>query len=254
MRYFGGKTNIGKQLLEVVLKDARPGQVYVEPFVGGCSVIQHVKDRRRIGCDMNPYIICLFKAVQNGWIPPEGVEEDEYDELVKERKKKGYNRHLDVTPRKAFISLVCSFSGIQWSGWSWQIRDFQMYDISLSGKRSVLKTKPLIQDVEFRFCDYRELKLPAQSIIYADPPYVNVAEYPETPNFDTPAFWQWSRDMTAKGHDVFVSEYVAPNDFVCVWEKSVRSHVSTNRTKQNSKRLEKLFQHESAVNKRKDIK
>ncbi|PJC56904.1 hypothetical protein CO024_00620, partial [Candidatus Gracilibacteria bacterium CG_4_9_14_0_2_um_filter_38_7] len=34
--------------------------------------------------------------------------------------------------------------------------------------------------------------------------------------------------MSAIGHSVFVSEYSAPDDFECVWEKKVKSSLSAN--------------------------
>ena len=73
-------------------------------------------------------------------------------------------------------------------------------------------------------------------LIYCDPPYAEGVGYAK--HFDTAAFWQWCRERTAEGHIVVISEYAAPPDFTCVWERSVKTHLN-NRAKRD--RVEKLF-------------
>ncbi len=106
MRYFGGKFKLAKEILEVVLKDARPGQVYVEPFVGGCSVVPHVTNRRRIAGDLNRYVICFLKAIQSGWIPPDNITEEQYDKILSHRRSSKYNKYLDVNPENSFTKYM----------------------------------------------------------------------------------------------------------------------------------------------------
>jgi len=60
----------------------------------------------------------------------------------------------------------------------------------------------------------KELDIPANSLVYCDPPYRGSTGYDGW--FDSRAFWQWCRDKTREGHTVFVSEYKAPPDFECV--------------------------------------
>lgn len=52
--------------------------------------------------------------------------------------------------------------------------------------------------------------------------------------------------MTAEGHDVLISEYNAPNDFVCVWQKGINMNLSGCKGKTA---VEKLFVHESIADK-----
>lgn len=56
-------------------------------------------------------------------------------------------------------------------------------------------------------------------------------------------FWQWCREKVQQGHDIFVSEYQAPEDFICVWEKQVNSSLTKNTGAK--KNVERLFQHRS---------
>ena len=65
MRYMGSKRRIAKDLLKIMLPLRKEGQVWVEPFVGGANLIQHV-DGERIGADNNKYLIALFKGLQEG--------------------------------------------------------------------------------------------------------------------------------------------------------------------------------------------
>lgn len=82
--------------------------------------------------------------------------------------------------------------------------------------------------------DYRQLKMKG-CIVYCDPPYRNNAFTNEYfYNFDSDEFWriaeEWSKD-----NYVFVSEYIAPPGWVCIWEKKSkgvfngRSRLATER-------------------------
>lgn len=56
MKYMGSKNKISKELLPLIIKNRIPNQWYVEPFVGGCNMIDKV-DGNRIGNDSNIYLI-----------------------------------------------------------------------------------------------------------------------------------------------------------------------------------------------------
>jgi len=51
--------------------------------------------------------------------------------------------------------------------------------------------------------------------------------------------------MVRLGHDVFVSEYSAPDDFACVWSKEVNN--SLTKDTGSKKGFECLFRHESQL-------
>jgi len=237
MRYFGGKFRLAKYLLPVILKEAKPRQTYVEPFVGGCNVIDKVCGCRRIAGDANPYVICLFKALQKGWLPPEGVTEEEYDEVLTTRR----DSKREISPRNAFISLGGGFSGKQWGAYSYDYRFGR--NTSLDNARiALISQAPDLKGVEFNCCKYFELNIPANSLIYCDPPYRGVKlPYPETGDFDSDAFWLWVETMSRHGHTIFVSEYSAPMGFEAVWEKEVPLAAGANNSTTCNKATEKLF-------------
>jgi DNA adenine methylase len=47
--------------------------------------------------------------------------------------------------------------------------------------------------------------------------------------------------MMSKKNSVFISEYVAPDDFECVWEGEVKTNFASQRSEATHKAVEKLF-------------
>ena len=91
----------------------------------------------------------------------------------------------------------------------------------------------------FEHKSYNELAIPERSIIYCDPPYRNTAEYKACATFDHEPFYEWCKLKQKEGHTVFVSEYVMPDDFICVWQKRVNSSLAKDTG--SKKNIEKLF-------------
>ena len=85
-------------------------------------------------------------------------------------------------------------------------------------------------------CDYRQLNT-KKSFIYCDPPYANRQQYSNATNFDHDEFWEVMRNWS-KDNFVLVSELIAPNDFICIWEKLTSRSINTTN---KSKDTEKLF-------------
>ena len=56
MQYMGSKNRIAKEILPIILKNKTEEQVYVEPFCGGCNMIDKVEGKR-IANDYNEYLI-----------------------------------------------------------------------------------------------------------------------------------------------------------------------------------------------------
>lgn len=98
--------------------------------------------------------------------------------------------------------------------------------------------------------DYAEVKIstpPQDTIIYADPPYINTSEYKLCGNsFDYERFYQWCIDKAKKGHYVFISEYNMPQDrFKEVWSKETYASFNVISrdcgAKTKPQRVERLF-------------
>lgn len=228
MKYMGSKNRLAKELLPIILRDRLPNQYYVEPFMGGCNMIDKVTGLR-IGGELNRYVTALFIELQNGWIPPVSVTESEWLD-VKNNKDK-YPDHF-----VAFCGLCLTFGSV------W----FCAYARDKEGKRNyakeafnnLSKQAPKLKGIEFHCSDYQQLSIPPNSIIYCDPPYEGTDKYRGFEQIDHSKFWQWCREKKAEGHQIFISEFKAPDDFICVWEKTVTSGIA----EKNKKALtEKLF-------------
>lgn len=225
MRYLGGKSKIRKQVAMFLESVRKPEQPYLEPFVGGGWVLQEMTGRRTAS-DGNAALIAMYRALQHGWEPPDFVSESEY---IKARSLS------DDLPMKAFIGFGCSFAGKWFGGYA---RSDNKTCYAATSKRSLMKQLPLIQDVQFTACDYREHK-PVNMLVYCDPPYESTTSYGAFDGFDHVAFWETMRAWSTN-NTVVISEYAAPDDFVCVAEFNSRTGLTVAKEGRPI-RSEKLF-------------
>lgn len=225
MKYVGSKNRHAKELLPIILKDRRENQYYIEPFVGGFNMIDKVKGMR-IANDSNYYLIELFKAVQSGWVPPKNISEEEYKNA--RLNKTSLPPHL-----VGFIGFCCSYSGKFFGGFA----RGEGRNYADESSRNLLKQAENIKGVEIYNKSYVDLYIPKNSIIYCDPPYQGTTKYKD--EIDYTVFWDWVREKSKEGHKVFVSEYNAPIDFICVWSKEVNNTLVQNTG--SKKGIEKLF-------------
>lgn len=229
MQYLGSKNKLSKELLEVFKDYLKEGHTYYEPFVGGANMIDKIKGHKRIGSDYNSFLIAMWKALQNGWQPPENISKEEYKQIRANISK--FDKEL-----VCFVGYLCSFGGKWFGGYA---SNSKGDNYCARGKRVLLKQIENLKDVKFIWSDYKDLELEPNSFIYCDPPYENTTKYKD--EFDHKEFWQWVRDKTKDGHTILVSEYNAPNDFKCIWEKKVKTVL--NKNNQNDFRLERLFKY-----------
>ena len=229
MKYLGSKNRIAKEILPLMIKD-RTNETWVEPFVGGANMIDKV-DGKRIGADLNEYVISLLNQMSKPDYKSPEISEEKYNDIKK---------YPSQYPR-----WIVGYAGTQLTfGATW----FGSYRRDKQGKRNyckeaqsnVNKQSKNIQDVEFIHSNYNKLEIPKNSIIYCDPPYDTKATKGKYKNeFNHIDFWDWCRNKVKQGHKVFVSEYNAPKDFKCIWEKQINQRMNNN-TK-TSKTNEKLF-------------
>lgn len=99
------------------------------------------------------------------------------------------------------------------------------------------KQIPNLKHILFSNFDYRDIKdlEIGGAVIYCDPPYAEGIGYKSS--FNHEEFWKWVRKYS-KNNTILVSEYQAPDDFECIWQQEVKTHLN-NRNK--LKKVEKLF-------------
>lgn len=227
MKYMGSKARIAKHILPIILKDRKEGQWYVEPFVGGANMIDKV-DGNRIGSDLNHYVIDALNSIQNELhkLPKNNTE---FTELNYQKLRKGNYKF------KGYAGFAFSYAG-KWLG-GWRRDSLNKRDYVNESYKNAIKQNPNIQGVIFVKADYASLIIPDNSIIYCDPPYEGATKYKD--GFNHVLFWNWCREMKKLGHTMFISEYNAPGDFICVWETEISS--SLTKDTGSKKAIEKLF-------------
>lgn len=233
MKYMGSKARIVKEILPIILSERKPEQWYVEPFAGGMNSICEVTGNR-IANDVHYHLIKMWEELIRGWIPTK-ITREEYSEIRSNKSR--YPSHF-----VGWVGFNCSYSGKWFGGFAGEtktkigtIRDYQIEAIN-NVKNQIDKMKGVV----FKNKSYYELELPPNSIVYCDPPYEGTTKYSN--EFDHVRFWKWVRKISRQGHTVFVSEYSAPEDFECVWQKEVSSSLRANSEVSGSKKsIEKLF-------------
>lgn len=223
MKYMGSKARFVKEILPIILKDRKPEQWYVEPFAGGMNMICEVEGNR-IANDINSELIAMFVALTDGW-KPEIISKEKYNEI--RVNKQEYKPHI-----VGWVGFNCSYSGKYFGGFA---NDYPESRRNKNGtlpnyQREAINNMPKqvekLKGVVFQNLPYYEMIIPEKSIVYCDPPYEGTTKYKD--GFNHLKFWSWVRQISLSGHTVFVSEYKAPSDFKCIWEKEVNSQLSAN--------------------------
>ena len=230
MQYMGGKFKIRKALGELLNKNLN-GRDYYEPFVGAAWVLGEVKAKNRYASDANPWLITMWQALQYGWSPPENVSEELYQWYKA-------NQPLD-DPMTAFCGFGCSFAAKWFGGYA---RCKRGDDYVRNARNSLLKQLPSIRTAHFSHSSYKDMN-PENAFVYCDPPYHNTTAYGAVEVFDHNEFWDVMREWSKK-NIVIVSEYGAPEDFVCVQEFQSKMGLR-NKAQEQEVRSEKVFAHES---------
>lgn len=230
MRYQGGKSRIARPISNIINAYVG-GRPFISLFCGSCAVESRVKHQAYTLCnDKQKYIVALLRGCQSGFIPPEVVTEEQY-RFVRE--------HLDDNPAlSGFVGFGCSFGG-KWFGGYARSKDRESY--ARQSKNSLMRDMKALSAAWFTNQDYRDVAIPDNAVVYADPPYANTTRYNHEP-FDSEAFWNYMRSLvlTRGGITLFISEQTAPDDFKCIWQKPFRRTLDRNKDNQFMA-TEKLF-------------
>ena len=232
MKYQGSKSRHSKQLLACFIENGLYNHdFYVEPFVGGANMIDKIDSKiKRVGNDINPYLIACLDELSKGNIPVRTASETEYKNV--KQNKNNYEKSV-----VGYYGFALSYGGKFFGGWRRDGAGKRNYVDE--AYRNAQKQIPLLKGVSFTCKDYRCIDIQPNSFIYCDPPYKGTTGYLNQLNHDE--FWEWCRGLSKMGCTVFISEYNAPEDFEVVWEKQVTSSL----TKDTGSKIavEKLFKY-----------
>lgn len=233
MKYVGSKNRLSKYIVPIIQsKITRETNAYIEPFCGGCNIIDKIRCRNRYASDSNKYLISLLKVVRdNPDIIPQTITEEIYNNV-----RLNKNNYEDW-----YVGLVgfCSTYGAKWFGGyarGYKNDGKTKRDMSSEAIRNLKKQSVNLKGIKFKCQDY--LSIPtdiSKNVIYCDPPYKGTTRYKDCINYNQ--FYDWCRKMS-KNNIVIVSEYSMPKDFVCIWE---HKHRTTLKIDKHEERIEKLF-------------
>ena len=219
MRYVGGKSKIAKSLSEVILDRAQSRKFYLEPFVGGGSVFPQLAPHFEwsVAGDKHLDLVLMWNAViQDGWVPPMQVSEDDYALL----------KTAEPSALRGFVGMGGSFGGKWFGGYARGgfNSDGSPRNHQAESARAVLKIQETLTRVnvgQFRNWSYGQWNPVPGTVVYCDPPYASTQGY-STGGFPHEEFWETVRRWSRSGCEVFVSEYSAPADFESIWSKGKR--------------------------------
>ena len=231
MKYMGSKARHANSICPIIQEHLKDEACYIEPFVGGCNIIDRIDHPIRIGQDINKYLITMWKELQNGWIPPDTVSEEEY--IAVKTFPDTYPQYL-----VGFVGIACSYGAKWFGGYARSSRR----NYCAEGQRSVLRQVPKLKDIIFNCLPYNILSN-EHCVYYCDPPYRDAVGY-GMGHFDHDMFWDWC-NREAEKNTVLVSEYTAPEGWECIW-KSITTSSLTKDTGDMYK-TERLFINESST-------
>ncbi len=233
MAYLGGKATGSNHIIKILNNKVFDGMSYIEPFCGYCHILRRIKNKSSYTIsDSNDLLIILLKHIQESSKEHPSISEEEYKKL---------RAHPESDPlRAAYAAFTYSYNGKFFAGYvGSKERD---YPSERKRYYDRLHDNEVFQEATIRQGSYTIYngQNTDGALIYCDPPYEATEAYRN--EFDSEEFWNWVRKMSKK-NIVFVSEYKAPPDFICIGQQSKRQTVAAKA--KTRRRLESVYVHES---------
>ena len=234
----GSKSRVSKYIVPILqnIIDFSQIETYVEPFCGGCNIIDKVKCHNKIANDRQYYLIELFRNISNVKELPDEISKEHYSDVrtsYYEKNDKYEDWYIGA------IGFLASYNGRFFDGgygaFVTRKSNGKTYNSYKEAKENLLSQN--LSDITFSHGDYKDLIIPKGSLIYCDPPYEGTKQYGVSKNFNHAEFWNWVREK-AEENIIIISEEKAPDDFECIWEQEVQR--SMNKDNKYNK-TEKLF-------------
>lgn len=240
MKYLGSKSKYAKYIVPILQRtiDENNVKMYIEPFCGGCNIIDKIKCDSKFTYDQSDTLIALLQAAATNFdtIPLSC-------DLEMWKKGKGWVKD-GIMPEDMTMTEI---GATEWLGSfcaggfpRGMAKDTPTRHYYQEAYNNLKKQSPNLKGIEFKCQPYWELSQNlSNAVIYCDPPYEGTIGYnyknKSTMNYTN--FWNWIR-LISQNNYVFVSEQHAPDDFEIIWEKEVKR--TTNKDN-NYKATEKLF-------------
>ena len=138
------------------------------------------------------------------------------------------------------LEKINSIYGLYSQGQCIQLENVEcLQELTHLGRLEKLENAPQ-HNITFTCKNYWEFDYEANSIVYADPPYINTVGYNKQ-TFDFERFDNWVQEMKEKGVKVYISEYTNHNN---AWRKvgSIEKYsLMDNSSAIKTKKQEKVF-------------
>jgi DNA adenine methylase len=263
LTYQGSKNRFMEVLKPLIENNLDEGMTYIEPFGGGMNSFMPIQTKTKIAGDNNEYVIALWNdlkenglgKVLEGWSQYINVLSDCEDKPNGPNFLKAKSLYKDMKqdclsnggkyPKSllGFVAFSCSYGGGWWNGFvGFNPKRGENYiKNAIKGLKKQIEDYGVLDNSTFVHGEYNTINIPDNAFIYCDPPYSNTKQYAKF--FNSESFWDWCRYLlkTKENIKILISEYNAPEDFICIWESSAQDKMGTN----NMNKREKLFIHNS---------
>jgi DNA adenine methylase len=217
VQYLGGKQRIARSIARVVLATTDRRSRYVEPFLGGGSVMRalapHFADA--VAGDWSEDVCLLWQAVRDGWEPPTSVTEAEYEAL----------RRSPPSALRGFVGFGCSFGGKFFGGFARGSRNYASLSAApVERARGAASSLRLVARRDYGDWDG---EVGPDSVVYCDAPYAETTGYASSRGgFCHDRFWRTCDAWVDRGAHVYVSEQRGPAHWNILWEHPHRKRVA----------------------------
>lgn len=247
MRYCGSKRKYVKDIIPIIMKTANENTLFIDAFSGGANVISEVPLRNKIGIDANRYVISLWNDIKNNGVNSSCIScdasKEKYDD-IKQSYLNNDGKYADGLI--GYVGNCCSYGGSWFNGYA-KYNERKKENHILEAYNGIIKqinSFKFLSTTKFVCSNYYDLENfvhdKRNTIIYCDPPYASTKKYES--DFDNISFWEWVRQKSKDGYTIYVSEYSAPSDFSCIWEKIKRDGMPNHKIGDKQKnKIEKLF-------------
>lgn len=228
MNYMGSNKKNSKYILPIIQKYIDDNNImeFYDVFCGGANICDKIKNTKIIASDLSPTLIALHKQAQEDFskIPVENSKEI-WDITYGEWKKlKSFN--FKILNKTNFP--LCEIGAMEWYGSysnggfgrGYRANKERNFYLEAYKSHKAQSENSIYKNIDFVCCDYGELKIKKNSLIYCNPPNLNCKPYGVDRLFDYNKFYTWLKNKS-KNNPIFVSEKFLPNDFnkYIIWEE-----------------------------------
>ena len=237
IQYQGSKARFADEIVPIIQKyiDVGGYDTYIEPFCGGCNIIDKISCENKYGFDIHQYLIELLKHIQ--------ITTDDVPDTILHDEYMAVKNNIEKYP-EWYVGLVgfCASYGNKWfGGYARNSKDDTNGERVSQSIRNIKKQSESLKKISFDCKSFDEISDVKNSVIYCDIPYKDTTKY-RTGKFPYEKFYDWCYEMS-KHNIVLISEYDMPDEFRCIWEKETVVLLDKNKAsndKQNI-RTERLF-------------